>query len=86
MIYIVSKQNEYKIQFELHGLLCVVFFRDKGLFCCTHECGGFETVSDLKMDGSKYVKSTTVPRWTNSKEDLIWLLMLRETEKNEVID
>ena len=35
----------------------------------------------------KYLKNTTVPRWTNSKEDLIWLLMLKEAIfKNEVID
>ena len=66
-------------------LLCVVFVGDKGLFCGTHEGGGFETVSGSKMGQST---SGTLPwRWTNSKEDLIWLLMLRKTIlKNKVID
>ena len=36
-------------RFEPHELLCVVFFGDKGLFCCTYECGGFETVSISRM-------------------------------------
>ena len=37
-------------------------------------------------NGPKYLKNTTVPLWTNSKEDLIWLLMLKEAIlKNEAI-
>ena len=28
----------------------VVFFIDNGLFCCTHECGGFQTVSGLRFE------------------------------------
>ena len=38
-------------------------------------------------NGPKYLRNTTLPRLTNSKEDLIWLLMLRKAIlKNEVMD
>ena len=34
---------------ETYGILCVLFLKDEGLFCCTHEGGGFETVSGSRI-------------------------------------
>ena len=40
--------------------MCVIFVGDKGLFSCTHECGGFEIVSGLRIGQNT---SGTLP-WT----------------------
>ena len=71
------KRSEWKTV-QLHGLLCVVFFGDKVLFCCTHARGGFEMISGSRMGQHTPGTLYTVPQWTNSKEGLIWLLMLKE--------